>query len=186
MQRRCKDLEIKDGIPINLEQVTDLDDIFTKKYGRKYVDDPKLRKLAEINNITLQNFVDGKEEIRLFHEKEYKKIENSTNRKVNVIADYLSAAFNNQLEISANRDEDKYVRESSNKSPRKSNRNIIIVIVAIATIVTIFVGVITIYEFVEERIDNENIDSTQDIPQMSSEFHKILLWQYEENARFAV
>ena len=90
------------------------------------------------------------------------------------------------MEISANRDEDKYVRESSNKSPRKSNRNIIIVIVAIATIVTIFVGVITIYEFVEERIDNENIDSTQDIPQMSSEFHKILLWQYEENARFAV
>ena len=83
-----------------MEQIVDLDDIFTKKYGRNYVDDPKLRCLAEVNNITLKNFVDGIDEIRLFDKKEYKKIENSTNRKVNVITDYLITAFDNKLKIS--------------------------------------------------------------------------------------
>jgi len=100
IQRRCRDLEATEDFPIQMEQVVDLDDIFTKKYGRNYVDDPKLRCLAEVNNITLKNFVDGIDEIRLFDKKEYKKIENSTNRKVNVITDYLITALNNKLKIS--------------------------------------------------------------------------------------
>ena len=100
IQRRCRDLDVTEDFPIQMEQVVDLGDIFTKKYGRNYVDDPKLRCLAEVNNITLKNFVDGIDEIRLFDKKEYKKIENSTNRKVNVITDYLITALNNKLKIS--------------------------------------------------------------------------------------
>ena len=120
IQKRCRDHIIKDEFPINPEQVTDLDEVFTKKYGRGYVGDPKLRKLAEINNITLQYFVDGKEEIRLFYEKEYKKIENSTNRKVSVIADYLNDAFNDRLNIQSKESENAHIENPIMKHLRPS------------------------------------------------------------------
>lgn len=170
MQRRCKDLGIDEDFPIDLEQVTDLDDIFTEKYGRGYVDDPKLRCLAEVNDITLQNFVDGFDEIRLFEEKEYKKIENSTNRKVNVIADYLSSAFNNKLRVSRTKEKNKKDKEDASKSSgRKLGKKTIIVIGAVASVLVIVVSLIAIYEFAEERIDGgRTIESTEGVPETSS------------------
>jgi DNA polymerase elongation subunit (family B) len=50
IQRRCKESNI-DDFPIKMEQVVDLDDIYTEKYGRNYVKNPKLRCLAELNKI---------------------------------------------------------------------------------------------------------------------------------------
>lgn len=131
IQRRCKDLGITKNFPIDLEQISDLDDLFTEKYGRNYVDNPKLRCLAEVNGITLNHFVDGIDEIRLFEEKQYKKIENSTNRKVNVIMDYLSSEFDDRLKISKQpssksidtKEIEKKLREAQEKVMRKMSTN---------------------------------------------------------------
>ena len=153
MQRRCKELGVDEGFPIDLEQVTDLDDIFTEKYGRNYVDDPKLRCLAELNNITLKNFVDGIGEIRLFEDKEYKKIENSTNRKVNIIADYLASAFNNQLKTSKTPESSKDKKQNAENNPETSHskqllslskKQLIITIIGVA--VAILAIVITVLQ----------------------------------------
>ena len=99
--RRCKELNIVEQLPIELEDVVDLDKIFKKRYGRDYVNGhPKLRILAEKNQFTLKNFVEGIEEIRLFDNEKYRKIEMSTERKVKVIANCLSASIDDTLKTS--------------------------------------------------------------------------------------
>ena len=136
IQRRCKELGVTNDFPIHMEQLVDLDDIYTEKYGRGYVKDPKLRCLADLNNIPLINFVEGKDEIDLFYKKEYKKIENSTNKKVSVIADYLTASFKNKLKVS-----------KGDKSKHKLT-TVWKVIVAVGVIIGIIVSVIELYKWV--------------------------------------
>lgn len=136
IQRRCKELGVTNDFPIQIEQLVDLDDIYTEKYGRGYVGDPKLRCLADLNKIPLMNYVDGKEEIELFHKKEYKKIENSTNKKVSIIADYLRASFKNKLKVS-----------KGDKSKRKLT-TVWKVIVAVSVVIGIIVGIIELYKLI--------------------------------------
>ena len=95
---------------------------------------------AELNNIPLINFVEGKDEIDLFYKKEYKKIENSTNKKVSVIADYLTASFKNKLKVS-----------KGDKSRGKLSKKIIGIVVAIVGFIG---GLITIYEFFFNKISH--------------------------------
>ncbi len=134
IQRRCKDLDVVGEFPIKMDQVVDLDDIYTEKYGRGYVKDPKLRCLAEVNNIPLKNYVEGLDEINLFTKKEYKKIENSTIKKTSLIADYLTASFKNKLKVA-----------KGDKSKIKLSKKIIGIIVIVVGFIG---GLITIYEFI--------------------------------------
>ncbi len=162
LQRRCQELEASDKFPIKLENVIDLDDIFVAKYGRNYTKDPKLRNLAQLNEVTLQNFVDGIDEIKLFNEKEYKKIENSTNRKVGVIADCLILAFHNKLKTNSpdssalSKTEGEEMEKK--KPQRRFSKTVIIAIGVIAGIIAIITGIIVIYEFAEERAGNVGDD----------------------------
>ncbi len=97
VQRRWKDNRIKGKFPVVLDNVVDLDDVLAAEYGRKYATHPKLFNLANMNDITLKNFEPGTNEIELFESKEYRRLENSTNRKVAIIADLLKLSFDNQL-----------------------------------------------------------------------------------------
>lgn len=164
MQQRCKELEIDEKIPIRIEQLVDLDDIFTKMYGRGYVDHPKLRKLAEVNNITLKNFVEGEKEIQLYYQKEYKKIENSTNRKVSVIADYLSSAFEGTLKVGSSKNEKKTGGKKQKNNNGKSTKFWLSIV---GLVLGIIVSGIFIFQFVEDRLlqppANESTERTQEI-----------------------
>lgn len=96
---RCKKLGVTENLPFEIDAVVDLDGIFGKKYGLAYVSHPKLRSLAQLNGITMNDFVDGKQEPELFENKEYVKLRNSTNRKVKIITEFLECAFNNKLKV---------------------------------------------------------------------------------------
>ncbi len=97
LSRRCKEHDISDSLPIDMVKVVDLDDLFAAQYGKNYVSHPKLRTLAELNHLQLENFVDGKNEIELLKKSHFKKIENSTNRKVGLIHDLMHLGLRDGL-----------------------------------------------------------------------------------------
>jgi hypothetical protein len=85
----------------------------------------------------LLNFVDGLDEVDLYHKNEFKKIENSTNKKANLIADYLTASFKNKLKVS-----------KGGKKWSRLKKVIVITASAAAIIITILVGGIQIYKWI--------------------------------------
>ena len=98
IKKRWEALGIIDPFPINPRDVVDLDDTFGEEYGRGYAArDPKLLHLAKLNAVPTIDYVPGLEEITLFKEGKYKRIEVSTNRKVSMIADFLDLAFKNKM-----------------------------------------------------------------------------------------
>lgn len=99
IQNRINQLIGNVKIPINNSDMYDLDTILEKKFGFNYVSHPKLYNLAKRNNLTLINFVDGSEECKLFENSEYRKIEQSTNRKVRTISNLLTLLFANNLKV---------------------------------------------------------------------------------------
>ena len=99
LEQRCKENDVVSSLPINQDQMTDLDNIFERQFGQKYAKHPKLRYLAELNDLTLMNFVDGENELSLYDKAEYRKIENSTNRKVAIISSLLTLSLDNKLKV---------------------------------------------------------------------------------------
>ena len=99
IEERCRQNNLLDEFSINYKNVVDLDDALTAKYGPGYAPNPKLVNIARLNDITLLSFVEGIKEISLFKFKQYKRIENSTNRKVAMMADILRHAMKDKLRI---------------------------------------------------------------------------------------
>jgi len=97
IEQRCQVHKIASKLPISDGNIIDLDDVFEDMFGQKYAKDPKLKNLATLNDLTLLNFVDGGDEITLYEKKDFKKIENSTNRKVDLISSFLDLTFKNKL-----------------------------------------------------------------------------------------
>jgi len=103
LAQRCKENSIVTQQSINDTNMIDLDDLLEKQFGLGYAQHPKLHYLADLNGVTLTNFIDGKEEISMYYKKEYKKIENSTNRKVGIISALMDLAFDDKLKVDKNR-----------------------------------------------------------------------------------
>ena len=100
LEERCRHYGIHKNLPINYKNVLDLDDSLIDKYGPNYAPHSKLDNLAKTNNISMLGAESGLFEIELFKRKEYKRIENSTNRKVAMMADILRLATSNSLKTS--------------------------------------------------------------------------------------
>ncbi|QMU53840.1 MAG: hypothetical protein GKS07_02290 [Nitrosopumilus sp.] len=99
IEERCAQNNLLDKFSINYDSIVDFDDLLTAKYGPGYAPNPKLEHLARLNDITLLSFVKGIQEISLFKVKQYKRIENSTNRKVAIMAHISRYAMNDELLI---------------------------------------------------------------------------------------
>ena len=97
IESRCYTHKLTKAFPIDYKNIVDLDDLLGLKYGKDYAPNPKLLNLAYMNKIPILNFVKGKKEIELFHNKEFKKIENSSNRKTAMLYEYLRLAVNDNL-----------------------------------------------------------------------------------------
>jgi len=103
LTQRCKENSIETPLQIDNDRIIDLDNLLEKQFGLGYAKPPKFRHLADLNGIPLTNYVDGLDEISLFYEKEFKKIENSTNRKVGIISSVMSLSFIDKLKVDKNR-----------------------------------------------------------------------------------
>jgi len=80
----------------------DLGRMLQDMYGNEYIENPKLERIAEKNNITMLNFVPGDQEPELFKQKQYVAMHRSTLRKVDIIADVAERAYRRTLKTNAN------------------------------------------------------------------------------------
>ncbi len=79
--------------------IYDLDSILEWKFGHDYVSHPKLYRLASLNGITTNNYIEGSKEQELFENSDYKSIELSTNRKVRMISNISDLFITNKLKV---------------------------------------------------------------------------------------
>lgn len=134
IRNRCKELGVSKSLPFSIEDVVDLDEIFGKEFGHEYIGHPKLQKLAELNNITLTGFVNGKQQIEFFHQNEYKKLENSVIRKTTTIYRFLTLSFENNLKTKGKK------KKKSKQLSENIQFYIIIAVMASGIILSPFLG----------------------------------------------
>ena len=71
---------------VHESQLCDLARLMKGMFGPKYVDDPRLTKLMQLNGISDRDFLTGQQEAEAFDQKEYVKLHQSTLRKVDVMS----------------------------------------------------------------------------------------------------
>lgn len=93
---RCEALGVQ---PLNLDSydLQDLSGLFTQKYGRKFIEGPRMTNLAVKNNLWKDYMYYGSEEPELFAAKEYKKLQISSSEKAKLIFSFLNLSVNNKL-----------------------------------------------------------------------------------------
>ena len=99
IQKRINQLVGDKKIPIDDNEIFDMDEILQKKYGLNYVSHPKLKNLAKLNDMTMLGFINGARESELFERSDYRSIEQSTNRKVRIISNLTELLFENKLKV---------------------------------------------------------------------------------------
>lgn len=92
------------GTPIELneEHLHNLANLVQQMYGARYIGNPKMRRLAERNGITLRDFADGQNEPEMFARGDYLGLRLSTLRKVEVIAEIGELAQRYKLKTDTN------------------------------------------------------------------------------------
>lgn len=75
----------------------DLSRLLVNRYGKYYIQNPKMAKLVEKNRMTTLDFLNGKEEADAFINKEYIKLHKSTLRKVDLFSSIINASGENIL-----------------------------------------------------------------------------------------
>ncbi len=126
------------GTPIMLKDTTqyNLADLLSGIYGPKYVSDPKLETLVNLNGITKLGFVKGEDEPNLFLTKEFVNLQNSTLRKVECIAAILELQIIGQLKTKPSG-----VRERWQGVYNHPTMQIILVISALASIIGLIITI---------------------------------------------
>lgn len=90
IQHRAAVLGVANAIDLTFKNRHDLSVLVESIYGPKYTSThPHLQKLVEINNITTQGAVWGIEEVKLFSEREFRKLQNSVLRKTSILREIL-------------------------------------------------------------------------------------------------
>ena len=87
------------GIPVYLDDNNkiDLAKLFNEIYGDKYIPHPKMENIIRENNISMKDFMTGKEEAEAFRNKEFVKLHQSTLRKVYAFSFLYDLALNKKL-----------------------------------------------------------------------------------------
>jgi len=87
------------GTPISIpdDKKVDIARLLVDRYGKYYIENPKMVKLVEKNNMTKMDFLTGAEEAEAFDNKEYIKLHKSTLRKVDLFTSILTASSENTL-----------------------------------------------------------------------------------------
>lgn len=87
------------GIP--LSNRFDLARMLKDIYGAKYIEQPHMEKLVIKNNISMKDFLSGKEEAECFLRKEYIKMHQSTLRKVHILFTIIDLIMRDELKTNA-------------------------------------------------------------------------------------
>jgi len=82
---------------VNNSNSLELSAALVELFGDGYISKSRIRKLAERNNLTMLDFVDGEEEALAFLRKDYALIQRSTIRKVQLLSEFLNLAATSRL-----------------------------------------------------------------------------------------
>ena len=83
--------------PLHGESTVELSWAMVAVFGDKYINDPKIPKLAARNQLTMLDFMDGKSEADALARGDYAAIQRSTIRKVQLLSEFLNLAATNRL-----------------------------------------------------------------------------------------
>lgn len=91
------------GTPITVpdDRKVDLSRLFVDMYGVGYIGHPRLEKILQLNNITSQDFMTGKQEAEAFEQGRYVDLHRSTLRKVDVLANLAQRAWDKNLKTNS-------------------------------------------------------------------------------------
>lgn len=106
IEHRFTVLQRKKNKSIPIQRIPDINKIdlsilLIKKYGDKYIDDPKILKLIEKNQFNPKDFLPGSEEAKAFKFQEFNKLHLSTLSKTVVLERFLSMATDNTLKTNS-------------------------------------------------------------------------------------
>lgn len=82
LEHRYRALGGRDASVIPVERRLNLNDVLADRYGSGYAHHPKMKSLMELNGGIPRHFLEGKEEIQAFENKEFIRMHNSTLSKV--------------------------------------------------------------------------------------------------------
>lgn len=93
--------KVLEGSPISIadKDKVDLSKLLLKLYGENYIDDPRIVKLMQLNDIHPNAFLNGKQEAEAFESGKYVELSRSSSEKVNVISTFLNRATQNTLKV---------------------------------------------------------------------------------------
>lgn len=93
--------EVLGGTPVVIRDTdkVDLARILIQKYGRTYIEHPRMETLIRYNGIKAKDYLKGAEEAEAFANKEYIKLHQSTLRKVDAFANILNMAIQGTLKV---------------------------------------------------------------------------------------
>lgn len=82
LEHRYRALGGRDASVIPVERRLNLNDLLSDRYGADYASHPKMKSLMELNGGIPRHFLEGKEEIQAFENKEFIRMHNSTLSKI--------------------------------------------------------------------------------------------------------
>ena len=86
---------------IPVERRLNLNDLLSDRYGANYASHPKMKSLMELNGGIPMHFLDGKEEVKAFENKEFIRMHNSTLSKVGFLNSTIRKMANGKLKTSS-------------------------------------------------------------------------------------
>lgn len=91
------------GVPVCIsdDRKIDLARLLVDRYGKYYIENPRMQKLVEKNHMTKMDFLTGAEEAEAFNNKEYIKLHKSTLRKVDLFSSIIFAAADGTLKTNS-------------------------------------------------------------------------------------
>ena len=84
-------------LEINDSNKVDLAMLLINKYGVRYVGNPRMQKLVEINNLSPKDFLTGEDEAKAFSDNDFHKLLMSTLEKVSLLSIFTQRAIDNDL-----------------------------------------------------------------------------------------
>jgi len=100
LKERYEEISGKKAPSIKRDHVIDLDEAIKRYYDLKR-QKLSLKELAEINRYQTLNFRNGKEEIRMFEDRDFKGLELSVGRKVKIVGDILNDFVREKLKLNS-------------------------------------------------------------------------------------
>lgn len=101
LEHRYRALGGRDASVIPVERRLNLNDLISDRYGADYASHPKMKSLMELNGGIPRHFLEGKEEIQAFENKDFIRMHNSTLSKIGFLDSTIRKMVSGKLKTAS-------------------------------------------------------------------------------------